>query len=252
MELLSKNKISYIKSLQQVKFRQIYRKFVVEGYKSVSVFLNSQKFKPELVVYTGEEHKINHERLKGVEYICNEVAMQSISNLVKPTTVLAVFEITIFELDDLIKDRNPILLLDGIQDPGNCGTIIRTADWFGIKTILRTAQTADFYHPKVVQATMGSLNNIQFATLEDAKVLKDFGKKLIGMDMNGKDINFLEKENDLVIVLGSEGQGISQEIEMLCDYSICISGNGGRIAESLNVGVAASILLYQMMGSIRS
>lgn len=251
MELLSKNKISYIKSLQQAKFRQIYRKFVVEGYKSVSVFLNSQKFKPELVVYTGIEHKINHESLTGVEYICNEVAMQSISNLVKPTTVLGVFEIIDFELEDLIKDRNPILLLDGIQDPGNCGTIIRTADWFGIKTILRTAQTADFYHPKVVQATMGSLNNIHFATLDDAKVLKDNGKKMIGMDMNGKDINFLEKENDLVIVLGSEGQGISKEIEMLCEYSICISGNEGKIAESLNVGVAASILLYQIMGSIR-
>ncbi|HMP28185.1 MAG TPA: RNA methyltransferase [Saprospiraceae bacterium] len=172
--------------------------------------------------------------------------MEQISNLVQPTTILAVFDMIDYTFADCLSDKGPILLLDGIQDPGNCGTIIRTADWFGLKSIIRTPQTADFYHPKVVQATMGSLNNIKFSTMVDLDQLTKSRKTIVGMDMNGQNLKELHLSEDMVFVMGSEGQGISKEINNLVNHKVRIPGTNSKLAESLNVGVAASILMYEL------
>ena len=179
-ESLSKNKLAYLKSLQQSKFRQKYRKFVVEGYKSVSEFLKYKIFTVESIIFSDNEIQVNTDIPKDKIFHCKSSEMEQISNLVQPTTILAVFDMIDYTFADCLSDKGPILLLDGIQDPGNCGTIIRTADWFGLKSIIRTPQTADFYHPKVVQATMGSLNNIKFSTMVDLDQLTKSRKTIVG------------------------------------------------------------------------
>ena len=176
--------------------------------------------------------------------ICKQEEMQALSNLVTSTPFLGVFQMTDFSTEDVLNTEKPVLLLDGIQDPGNFGTILRSADWFGVNHVLRTSSSADFYHPKVVQATMGSLNNLVFSTLEDNASLN--GKTLLGMDMNGVEINQLQPEKNMVFVMGSEGQGISEEIQSLCKHNIKITGDENKIAESLNVGIAAGILLFHI------
>ena len=244
IETLSKNKFNYIKSLQQSKFRQKYRKFVVEGQKSVADFLKSKKFFPEYLITTENDWDRQNDIRDYAILLCRKEEMAALSNLVTPTPFLAVFDMVDFDLATIISDNNPLIILDGIQDPGNCGTIIRAADWFGFKNILRTTNTADFYHPKVVQASMGSLNNIQFSTLTEVDALK--GKKVMGMDMNGNNLENLKLEENLAFVLGSEGNGISDELKLRCDTMVSIAGADNRVAESLNVGVAAGILLFHL------
>jgi TrmH family RNA methyltransferase len=221
----------------------------VEGYKSVSEFLKSEKFPLEMVISIDnaimENHGIPFEKI----FLCKESEMKSVSNLVHPSPILAIFEMRDYELNQCMIESKPIFLLDGIQDPGNCGTIIRTADWFGIQSIIRTPKTADFYHPKVVQATMGSLNNIQFCTLHEFEQLQSYNKSFIGMDMTGVDLKSFQVQNNMVFVFGSEGNGISPEVSSLCDQFINIKGVEQKVAESLNVGVAASILAFHLNNS---
>jgi TrmH family RNA methyltransferase len=244
IESLSKNKFSFIKSLQQPKFRQKYQKFTVEGHKSITEFLNYRKFVLEYIVTTDNEWAAQNDTKNINILICKQEEMKALSNLVTATPLLGVFQMTDYKTEDILKTESPVLLLDGIQDPGNFGTILRSADWFGINHILRTSTSADFYHPKVVQATMGSLNNLIFSTLEDYSNVT--GKTLIGMDMKGKEINLLQPQKHMIFVMGSEGQGISDEIQSLCTYNLTIPGDENKVAESLNVGIAAGILLFHI------
>lgn len=243
-ELLSKNKFSYIKSLQQSKFRQKYRKFTVEGQKSVSEFIKHNKFELDCIVITENGEVLENDTINLKIFSCKTDEMRSLSNLVTPTNIIGVFNMKDSTVEEVLKKEDVALLLDGIQDPGNVGTIIRSADWFGIRNVIRSTSSADFYHPKVVQATMGSLNNINFSTIEDISLLH--GKSLYGMDMNGVSIKKIHRDKNQVFVLGSEGQGISKEIKALCKQFISIEGDQRKVAESLNVGIATGILLYHL------
>ena len=180
----------------------------------------------------------------------SETELRKISFLQHPKDSVAVCELpeNIF-LENISKQ----IILDGIQDPGNLGTIIRLADWFGIEQIVCSQDTADFYNPKVIQASMGSFTrvNIVYQNLED--FLKKTENKNLGTDMDGEniyDFHFPEKFN---LILGNEGNGIRPETENLLHHKITIPRFGNRkITESLNVSMAAGIVLGQIFGGEKS
>jgi TrmH family RNA methyltransferase len=164
--------------------------------------------------------------------------MERMSTLTNASTVLAVVEKIQPKAIDTSKR---IVLLDGIQDPGNLGTIIRTADWFGIDQILCTPTTVDLYNPKTLQATMGSFLRVN-VHYEDLKpFLIEYQEKVYAALMDGIPYQQIPKEQVKMILLGNEGKGISEELLPLLKNPITIVGKGQ--AESLNVGVACGILL---------
>ena len=139
-----------------------------------------------------------------------------------------------------------ILVLDGIQDPGNLGTIIRLCDWFGIQHLVCSENTVDCFNPKVLQATMGSITrvNIVYRDLED--FLKSVPLPIFGSFMSGKPVKELTLPAKGVLVMGNEGNGISKEVEVLCRQTVSIPQYGQKTTESLNVGTASAILLNEI------
>src|ERR1700744_4602704 len=187
--MLSKSRISFIQSLQHKKFRREHSLFVVEGFKSVSEFANSP-YQIEAVYHTPAmapkmlnlSHKINFEEI-------SLNILEKISQLKTPQEVLALVKIPAQHgLNYSTLQKKFSLVLDGVQDPGNMGTIIRTADWFGIEHIICSDDSVDVYNPKVVQATMGSLSrvNVHYVNLEEA--LPQTGLPVFGTLLEGQNL----------------------------------------------------------------
>jgi TrmH family RNA methyltransferase len=136
------------------------------------------------------------------------------------------------------------LLLDGIQDPGNVGTIIRTAHWFGIKNIVLGNQTADAFAPKTVQASMASISAVNIYQTDAISFLQDHKDiNAYATSLNGNNLDTLAIPKESIIVFGTEGKGLAENVAEACKYKIRIGGNGG--AESLNVGIAAGIICHK-------
>ena len=133
------------------------------------------------------------------------------------------------------------MYLDDVQDPGNVGTIIRIADWFGIKTIIRSTGCADFYNPKVIQATMGSFLNVNLYS-EEFENLDNCLHESVGAVMHGKPINGFNWPDKTLLIMGNEGKGIKAPIHQKLDHLVSIQGAPNRVADSLNVSIASGIL----------
>jgi len=149
-------------------------------------------------------------------------------------------------LDDMM-EADTILLLDRVNDPGNLGTIIRTADWFGVNDIILSEESVDPYNEKVVRSTMGSIFRTHIYQseyiVETVEFLKKNGYSIVTLDMEGRDIRDLPKKGKQAFLFGSESHGISDTLRALADESYTISGNGN--AESLNLAMSVGITLYQ-------
>lgn len=144
-----------------------------------------------------------------------------------------------------ILDLNmPVFYLDDVQDPGNVGTIIRIADWFGFAGVIRSEASADFFNPKVVQASMGSMNNVFLANGEIDDLPND---KMVVLDMAGSPVNEWKPKMDSIIILGNEGNGISQAAMQKSKACIAVPGNQHKVAESLNVAITAGIIASKFM-----
>lgn len=167
--------------------------------------------------------------------------MEQISLLKTPSDILLLLDKKEDDVKVLLNDEIGIVYLDGVQDPGNVGTIIRLADWFGLDAVVRSEDSADFFNPKVVQATMGSMVNVLLATMP-LQTLKSKGKPVYGTFMDGDDVRGTTIPKGAILVMGSEGHGISKQNEPLIDYKLTIPGAEGKIAESLNVAIAAGII----------
>ncbi|MRJ10756.1 RNA methyltransferase [Ornithobacterium rhinotracheale] len=234
--MVSKSTIKLIKSLQQKKYRNKHQLFVVEGIKSVQEFLKS-RFKLN-AIYCLEELKND---FKNAE-IVSEKELSQISALKNPQKVLAVFACEKNEfptnLDELI------LALDNVQDPGNLGTILRLADWFGVKNIVCNSDTVDCYNPKTIQASMGSISRVRVFYTDLKEFLAQQKNPIYGTFINGKNIYNQNLAQKGIIILGNEGKGISHEIEKLCTQRISIP-QVGNSTESLNVAMAASIVINE-------
>ncbi|MDR3245985.1 MAG: RNA methyltransferase [Prevotellaceae bacterium] len=239
MGSISKQDKKYINSLSVKKYRDKERLFVVEGEKSVEEFVSSS-FVVRTVYYT-HECSFPPDKYQNTSKITT-TEMQQISNLKTASPVLAVVEIPPAGTES-IPHNELILALDDIQDPGNLGTIIRLADWFGIKYIVCSSYTADAYGPKTVQATMGSLTKVKIVYTDLFSFLKPLNGEIpiYGTFLEGENIYHTELSSNGVIVMGNEGKGISQEITKLVSNKLLIPSFAANPPESLNVAVATAI-----------
>lgn len=242
--MLNKTHTKYIQSLHHKKFRDELGEFIAEGPKVVLELLDSREF--VCIYIAGLESWIaaNEKLLQKYPgpqiFEVKDFELDKISMLTTANNVLAVFK---KKTAAAVTPQNKItLLLDGIQDPGNFGTIIRTADWFGIENIVCSANCADMYSPKVVQSTMGSLArvNVLYTNIEEWLQQNDNIKKYAAA-LNGKPVSKHEKLQEAIIIIGNEGKGISDAVMQQADEKITIPKVGE--AESLNAAVATGIIL---------
>lgn len=245
--MLSKNKIKYIHSLEQKKQRKSESAFVAEGHKSVGDLLRAN-YIPLLIIAT-EEWQCPTLLPKECEYITvTEEELRKASLLLHPQQVLAVFNIPQSEHINYseIASNELCLCLDGVQDPGNLGTIIRTADWFGIRHIICSPVTADAYNPKVVQATMGSIARVKVTYTDLTTMLHSLPSSIpvYGTLLDGNDIYQTELSSNGIIVMGNEGNGVSQEVRKFLTHKLLIPSfpKESDTAESLNVSIATAII----------
>lgn len=243
--MLSKAQITLISSLQNKKFRKQHGLFIVEGIKSVNEFLSSS-YQVDSIFYTEDVlAKVGKISGKLKSYVLTENEFQKISGLKSPQGILALVHIP--EQKELqVQDykNQHTLVLDDIQDPGNLGTIIRTAEWFGFQQIICSIGTVDAYNPKVVQATMGSLSRIQIHHIDLKAFIKEVKIPVYGALLDGNSIYETDWTHEGLIILGNEGNGISEEIIELVDQPVTIPRIGE--AESLNVAVATTIFCSEI------
>jgi TrmH family RNA methyltransferase len=243
--MVSKSQISFIKSLQQKKFRKEHSLFVAEGNKSVTEFITSG-YKITTVYHTPAfDAKLLKLSKKVIFQDISVADMQKISSLTTPQEVLAVIHIP--EWPHLTRDNllnQFTLVLDGVQDPGNLGTIIRTADWFGITNIICSEDTVDAYNPKVVQATMGSLARVNLHYTNLASLLPQLKLPIFGAMLDGNNIYTANFGTEGLVVMGNEGNGLRPEIQQLITQAITIPRLGG--AESLNVAIATALFCGEL------
>ena len=238
-EHLSKNQIKWVRSLQQKKQRDAEGVFVAEGHKCVEELRGAF----ELVLLVTPDN-------------ATEVEIAQMSNLRTPQGVIGVFK---RRGDEAKGERQEargeelVVALDGVQDPGNLGTIIRTCDWFGVHDIYCSNDTADCYNPKVVQATMGALARVRvhYINIEEyLQQMREAGVPIYGTLLEGgnmyKDGAIANKQKG-VIIMGSEGNGISRAIRELITHPIRIPSfpENAETSESLNVGIATAIVLAE-------
>ena len=256
--MLSKNKIKLVRSLEHRKYRQSNGLFVAEGPKVVGDLLS--RFACRYVCATDEWLAANDLLVSGIE--SDEVSsdeLRKVSFQEHPQQVLALFELPDISLMVSRPDNGPVqndlngkasehlsLALDNVQNPGNVGTIIRIADWFGISDVFCSRGTADVYSPKVVQATMGSLARVNIYEVDMPEFLSGLpaGLPVYGTFLNGENIYEKRLQGRGVIVMGNEGKGISEEVERYVTERITIPNynNTDNCADSLNVAVATAVV----------
>ena len=242
--MISKNKIKYIRSLELKKNRNKEGKFVAEGFKVVDDLLALQP--ADLIVATGEWLRGKHFGAETEVIEVTDEELKKVSFLQHPQQVLAVFKMLDSHVDTNLLTSKLTIVLDGVQDPGNLGTIIRIADWFGIENVICSADTADAYNPKVVQATMGSIARVN-VTYMNLSVLFDSLPKdfpIYGTLLEGDNIYNQELTEVGLIVMGNEGKGISPAIRNLVNRALRIPNypEGRATADSLNVAIATAIV----------
>jgi len=241
---ISKNNIKYIHSLELKKNRKSERVFLAEGPKIVSELLG--RFKCKTLIATEEwlhgqdSHKYADEVFTVTD---EELAKTSLQKT--PQQVLAVFYQPEEFVDFTLPKHSLCLALDGVQDPGNLGTIIRIADWFGIEHIFCSMDTVDVYNPKAVQATMGALARVHMHYLSLAELISQLnGVPVYGTFLDGDDLYEMETTKNGLIIMGNEGNGISEEVKSLVNKKVLIPNypKGRKTSESLNVAIATAII----------
>ncbi len=242
--MLSKAKIKYIQSLHQKKNRQKERVFIAEGVKIVEEILNQNQFKVHSLLAT--ESWINKSitisnKYKGKLTRIHSKELKKISTLKNPKEILALVEFSNTSAAPSVTETSLNLVLENIQDPGNMGTIIRIADWFGIANIFCSEGCVDVYNSKVIQATMGSFLRVTVNYTNLEQLFKSHSKiPVYGAVLGGMDIYKTELTEPGFLLIGNEGKGLSHPIQKYISKKITIPKQGA--AESLNAAVATGIL----------
>jgi TrmH family RNA methyltransferase len=249
--MVSKSEIKYIRSLALGKFRKKHHQFVAEGLKIVEEMVLTGGFKYKLFVSAGQLEKLPPTLARLDFEVVSDSKMKQMSQLTTPPGVLAIVDIPDYSFSLAELKAGLHVVLDGIRDPGNLGTIIRTAEWFGVQHVFISPDTVDPFHPKVVQATMGSVFRVQLHETELSSFLhqcQNDGFKVYGAVMDGANIYKTALKTDgTFLVIGSESHGISNALKTLIKNPVTIpSYTSGAIGtESLNASVAAAILLAE-------
>jgi len=236
--MITQNQIKLINSLALKKNRYKNQLFVVEGKKNVAELINSDYEIDSLYAtnnWINENPNVNAVNVSHSQ-------LERISSQKNPNSVLAIVKI---QDDSIIADSGIILVLDGLNDPGNLGTIIRICDWFGVRSIVCSNNTVDKYNPKVVQSAMGSIFRVAVVYANLLEYLKGVRLPVYGAFMNGDNVRDVSFPKDLYLVVGNEANGISKDLTNFINRNIKVKNSGNK-AESLNVAVATSILLHEI------
>lgn len=249
--MISKNRLKYVRSLEMKKYRKAEGVFVAEGHKLVGDLLDV--FDCKYLAATSEWLSANaawveRQRRSGVEV--DEVTDEELKRASfqeTPQQVLAVFKQLTYEVDvNEVARKQLCLVLDDVQNPGNLGTIVRLADWFGIEHIFCSKGCADIYNPKTVQATMGGIARVQVHEADLPELLSRLDKDIpvYGTFLDGENMYGKELENRGLIVMGNEGKGVSKEVAAFVTERLYIPNypEGRETSESLNVAIATAIV----------
>ena len=245
--MISKNTIKQLNQLSQKKFRRREKLFLVEGDKMILELAGAKFEIAELFITSGIESAVHKHKIKADKiHLVNPEELKKISLLKTPQNGLAVCRIPEMSMLPNYLDDTLSVFLDSVQDPGNLGTILRICDWFDVRNLFCSPETADIYNPKVIQASMGSFSrvNVFVCTFNQIKSLADKSDAVIyGAFMSGKNVYKQQLANKAVLVMGNEGNGIGNAIEKQLEHKLAIpnfSANQQK-AESLNVSVATAI-----------
>lgn len=253
--MITKETVKHLKQLQEKKYRREFEEFTVEGVKGVKEALLSEmevvliiidgklREEPEMleIINLADEHE-------AVVEFCGRLDIDNIKTTETFPGVMAVVDRPDYGSEDLV-NSSPIIALDGLKDPGNLGTIIRTADWFGIKNIILSEDTVEPYNPKVVRSTMGSIFRVKIFESTNivhtlTQLITKEGYAVVALDMNGQNLDKLKHSKKTIYIFGSESHGVSHKLDNLITERYTIPGKGN--AESLNVAVAAGILMSKI------
>ena len=245
------NELKFLTSLQQKKFRKEYGCFLVEGSRSVKEVLQSDYTVKQ--VFATRQYAEKHPDFSSAVSFVSEKESERISSFSTSSGVFALVEMKP-EIPFSAKKYKKLLLLDGIQNSGNVGTIIRTADWFGIQAVICSEDTAELYNPKTIQATMGSFTRVDVYTANLCEFIKmhEDTYSFIGTFMDGQSIDTYDFPPFSAIVLGKESTGISPEVSCLIREKITIPrGKENKetkfLPDSLNVSLSSAIICYELM-----
>ncbi len=243
---LSKNKIKFIRKLEKKKYRYENHVFVAEGIKIIRDLLQSNL---RIIEIIGLENVINGLSVpdKVPVTIAGQEDMDKISFQSTPQGIMAIVEMPRWQVRPTDTKNNFLLMLDGVQDPGNLGTIIRVADWFGIRAVVCSHDTVDVYNPKTVQSAMGSVFRMPVIYTDIESFLAQVNSPIYGTFMQGKPINEISFGQGGVIIMGNEAHGIRASVEKLITEKITIPRyHSGPGPESLNVAMATGIVLWEV------
>ncbi|MCG8473860.1 MAG: RNA methyltransferase [Cytophagales bacterium] len=240
--MLSKKSIKFVKSLQIKKYRKQEQSFLIEGKKNVDELLRSHYELHSVYVteafYDEYSHKLD-EKTTPV-FLAKESELVQMGTFKSNNSVLAVGRIPSLSLPKFGPDEI-VLVLDDVRDPGNLGTILRIADWYGIRRIVASPESADFYNPKVLHASMGSFSRVQLHYTALTDFLKHSDRPVYGAMLQGENLHQTTlTSSGCFLVMGNESNGISKEVEALLTHKLTIPNYGQ--AESLNVAIATAVL----------
>lgn len=241
--MLSKSRLKFIKSLQIKKYRKQERLFLVEGAKSIQELLMSG-YKIRSLVLTEKFYKCYQKQVDSLENIelilATQVEVEQASTLGSNDAGIAVVEMQEFSFLEP-ETGNYCLMLDDIRDPGNLGTIIRIADWYGIHSIVCSEHTAEFFNPKVIASSMGSFTRLKpyYGNLEN--IIKQTHLPVLGAYLDGTSVHNIDFPDTGFLIMGNESNGISEELKKYITHPVTIPQFGQ--AESLNVAVATAVVL---------
>jgi RNA methyltransferase, TrmH family len=247
--MISASEIKWVKQAGQKKFRRQDNVFIVEGDKIVKE-LRASGWKTEKL-YAVESWINSQSDPSGITQV-SEKELERMSSLATPNKALAVVKIPERNIRQVPVNNKIILVLDNLQDPGNMGTIIRTADWFGVDTIICSENSADVYNPKVIQATMGSFMrvNVYYENLSEFLQSLPDQHPVLGASLDGENLNQLEPSRQMVLIIGNESRGISQEVLTFVNQKVKIplwdAENRISKPESLNAAMATGIILHTL------
>lgn len=236
------------KALHLKKYRTENSLFIAEG-KKCNEDLIKNGAEPEYFLYSEAKENFLPEK---ISYQAVAPELEKLSLQSTPAGIIGVFKQRIYEKNNKVFHSGPRLFLDGLQDPGNLGTIIRTAHWFGISSIILSKDSVEWYNPKTVQSTMGSLLSVPFIYIERSELPNFKGEgKILCADMGGASIYETQFGGNDIVCIGNESKGISDELKKLCDTRVHIpAAHENNKPESLNAAVTATLFLYKMMGKM--
>lgn len=248
--MITKNEIKFLRSLHQRKYRQTHKQFLAEGIKVVEDLIQAEY--PILAIYSTSQWNmpVKASQKQIPHHFVTAKELEQISTFKTPNEVVALCQSTTGTAINESYFNDVILFLDSIRDPGNLGTIIRTADWFGIKNIVCSTDTVEVYNPKVVQSTMGSIARISVTYIDSIDFFEQVPSTIpvYGLFLIAKKNIEIMTNKPSVIIIGSESHGISNEIEPYITAKVSIPPylTSNNHAESLNAAVAGALAMYQV------